>query len=232
MRALSTAAIFVLVPFMAGCSGAVTSAPEASVTEKTAPTSTAGPTATPTSTSAVSQPTQTPDTAKADTDKAAWLEYVRNKAVSGTVRAQTDDELVASAKKMCGQMRDGELFEEVALNLGNAGLPKPYQSDMSLILGTGAVQFCPDFLAISGTDDEAILKRLRSVAPAIAENPDSVILSQARSACPSVSRGPASGAQTIQEARRAWGHDQGYKFIFISVLGYCSRSILNVVANK
>lgn len=232
MRALSTGAIFVLVPFMAGCSGAVTSAPEAPVAGTVAPTSTAGPSATPTSTSAVSQPTQTAAAAKVDTDVAAWLEHVRNKAISGTIMAQTDDELVASAKKMCGQMRDGELFEEVALNLASIGLPKPYQTDMQLIFGTGTVQFCPEFLATIGQDDEAILERLRAVAPGIAHHPDSLILSQARSACPSVSRGPAGAAQTIQEARRAWGHEQGYKFIFISVLSYCSSSIDNVLANK
>lgn len=232
MRALSTGAIFVLMPFMAGCSGAVTSAPEVAVAETAAPTSTAEPAATPTSTSAVSQPTQTPVAAKVDTGEATWLEYVRSKAVSGTVRVQTDDELVASARKMCGQMRDGELFEEVALNLANIGLPKPYQSDMQLIFGTGTVHFCPEFQAALGTDDVAILERLRTVAPTIAANDDSAILSQARTACPSVSRGPAGAAQTIQEARRAWGHEQGYKFIFISVLSYCSSSIDNVLANK
>jgi hypothetical protein len=232
MRALSTGAIFVLMPFMAGCSGAVMSAPEAPLAETAAPTSTAVPAATPTSTGAVSQPTQMPVTGRAHAGEAAWLEYVRNKAVSGTVRANTDDELVASAKKMCGQMRDGELFEEVALNLANIGLPKPYQSDMQLIFGTGTAHFCPEFQAAPGTDDVSILERLRTIAPTIAENSDSAILSQARTACPSVARGPAGAAQTIQEARRAWGHEQGYKFIFISVLSYCSSSIDNVLTNK
>src|SRR4029453_7869735 len=103
---------------------------------------------------------------------------------------------------------------------------------MQLILGTGTVQFCPEFLIDSGTGEAAILKRLRTVAPIIAHNPDSAILDQARTACPSVSEGLAGAAATIQEARRAWGHDQGYKFVFISVLNYCSIHLDNVMANK
>lgn len=129
-------------------------------------------------------------------------------------------------------MRGGDLFEEVAYKLVAAGLPAPYQSDMQLVLGTGTVQFCPEFQPTSGTGDAAILQRLRVVAPTIAANPDSAILNQARSACPAVSKGLAGGAATVQEARRAWGQDQGYKFIFISVLNYCPGHINNVIENK
>lgn len=85
--------------------------------------------------------------------------------------------------------------------------------------------------AVSGCDLRDSQDDVR-VAPTIAKNPESAILDQARTACPSVSEGPARAAATIQEARRAWGQDQGYKFIFISVLNYCSNSLNNVVANK
>lgn len=231
-RALSIGAISVMIPFMAGCGGTATSGPATTATVTAEPTATSVPTSTPKTTSAVSQSSQAPVAAKADTGKAAWLEHVRNRAVSGTVQGQTDDELVASAKKMCDQMRGGELFEEVAYNLVATGLPKPYQTDIQLIFGTGTVQFCPEFLIDSGTGDAATLKRLREVAPSIAHNADSAILDQARTACPSVSEGPAGAAATVAEARRAWGHDQGYKFIYISVLNYCSGSIDNVIANK
>ncbi|TQJ35576.1 uncharacterized protein DUF732 [Arthrobacter sp. SLBN-122] len=133
---------------------------------------------------------------------------------------------------MCDRMRDGELFEEMAINLVAAGLPATYQSDMQLVFGTGTVEFCPEFRATTGTGDDAILKRLREVAPTIAANPDSAILGQARSACPAVSKGLAGSAATVQEARRAWGQEQGYKFILISVLSYCSSQINNVIASK
>ncbi|MDP9883115.1 hypothetical protein J2W21_000605 [Sinomonas atrocyanea] len=145
---------------------------------------------------------------------------------------ETDDEVISTAKKMCDRMKDGELFEEVAYDIAAKGLPKAYQSDLQLIFGTGTVEFCPEFMADSSTGDDAILDRLRTVAPTIAGNPDSAILSQARSACPAVSKGPAGGAATVQEARRAWGRDQGYKFIFMSVLSYCSTYLNNVVVNK
>ncbi len=229
-RALSIGAISVLIPFMAGCSGTVASGP---ATVAATAESTTTPTTTPTTSRAASPSSQAPVASKADTRNAAWLEHVRNRAVSGTVQGQTDEEIVASAKKMCDQMRGGELFEEVAYNLVVTGLPKPYQTDMQLIFGTGTVQFCPEFLIDSGSgDDAAALKRLREVAPSIAHNADSAILDQARTACPSVSEGPAGAAATVAEARRAWGHDQGYKFIYISVLNFCSGSINNVIANK
>lgn len=231
-RALSIGAISVMMPFMAGCGGTATSGPATTVTVTAEPTATSVPISTPTTTSAVSQSSQAPVAAKADNGKTAWLEHVRNRAVSGTVQGQTDDEIVASAKKMCDQMRGGELFEEVAYNLVATGLPKPYQTDIQLIFGTGTVQFCPEFLIESGTGDASTLKRLREVAPSIAHNADSAILDQARTACPSVSEGPAGAAATVAEARRAWGHDRGYKFIYISVLNYCSGSINNVIANK
>ncbi|BCW36068.1 hypothetical protein StoSoilA2_21240 [Arthrobacter sp. StoSoilA2] len=170
--------------------------------------------------------------AKTDNDKIVWLEYVRGKAVSKTILGQSDDELLASAKAMCERMRGGELFEEVAYSMFALGLPETYQTDMTLIFGSGAAAFCPEFLAKTGTGDDAILERLRSVAPGIAHNPDATILAQARSACPSVTRGPAAAAATVQEARRAWGHEQGYKFIFISVLNYCSSGLNNIIASK
>src|SRR5688572_30293852 len=100
MRALSIGAISVLIPFMAGCSGTVTSGP-AAVTVTAESTTTL--TETPTTTSAASPSSQATVAAKADTRKAAWLEHVRNRAVSGTVLGQTDDEIVASAKKLCDQ---------------------------------------------------------------------------------------------------------------------------------
>ena len=229
-HALSMGAISVLILFMAGCSGTVSSGPATvTVTAESAAT----PTATPTTVKAASPSSQASVAAKADTRKAAWIEHVRNRAVSGTVLGQSDDEIVASAKKMCDQMRSGELFEEVAYNLVAIGLPKPYQTDMQLIFGTGTVQFCPEFLIDSGTGDvAAALKRLRAVAPSIAHNADSAILDQARTACPSVSEGPAGAAATVAEARRAWGQDQGYKFIYIAVLNFCSGSIDDVIANK
>jgi hypothetical protein len=153
--------------------------------------------------------------------------------VSGTVLGQTNEEIVASAKKMCDQMRDGDLFEEVAYSLVFTGLPQPYQKDMQLIFGTGTAQFCPEFLSDWEIgEDTAALKRLREVAPGIAHHADSAILDQARTACPSVSEGRAGAAATVAEARRAWGNDQGYKFIYISVLNFCSGSIDNVIANK
>lgn len=231
MRKLSIGALCAMVPVMAACSGAVTSGPAATVTVAAEPMVTAVAAATPETTSAPSQSSQAPIAAKADTGHADWIEYVRNRAVSGSVRGQTDDELMASAKKMCDQMRGGDLFEEAAINLG-AGLPKPYETDMQLILGTGTAEFCPEFLAGSGTDDAAILQRLRTVAPAIAHNPDAAILEQARTACPPISEGPAGAAATIAEARRAWGHDQGYKFIFISARYYCPTQMENVIAKK
>ena len=221
-----------MMPFVAGCGGAATSGQPTTATVTAESTATSVPTSPPKTTSAVSPSSQAPVAVKADTGKAAWLEHVRNRAVSGTVQSQTDDEVVASAKKMCDQMRGGELFEEVAYNLVATGLPKAYQTDIQLIFGTGTVQFCPEFLIDSGTGDAATLKRLREVAPSIAHNADSAILGQARTACPSVSEGPAGAASTVAEARRAWGHDQGYKFIYISVLNYCSGSINNVIANK
>lgn len=221
-----------MMPFMVGCSGTVTSGPATTGTVTAESTATSEPTPTPKTTSAPSQSSQAPIAAKADTGHADWIEYVRNRAVSGTVRGQTDDELVASAKKMCDQMRGGELFEEAAINLVATGLPEPYLTDMQLILGTGTAAFCPEFLAGSGTDDAAILQRLRTVAPTIARNPDAGILDQARTACPSISEGPAGAAATIAEARRAWGHDQGYKFIFISARYYCPTQLDNVMANK
>ena len=230
-RALSIGAISVMIPFVAGCGGPATSGPATTATVTAEPTATSVPTSTPKTSSAVSQSSQAPVAAKADKGKAAWLEHVRNRAVSGTVQGQTDDELVASAKKMCDQMQGGELFEEVAYNLVATSLPKTYQTDIQLIFGTGTVHFCPEFLIDSGTGEAATLKRLREVAPSIAHNADSVILDQARTACLSVSRVP-SAAATVAEARRAWGHDQGYKFIYISVLNYCSGSINNVIANK
>lgn len=232
MRALSIGAFCAMMPVMAGCSGAATSGPAATVTVTAEPTVTAMVAATPKTTSAPSQSSQAPIAAKADTGHADWIEYVRDRAVSGSVRGQTDDELVASAQKMCDQMRGGDLFEEAAINLVATGLPKPYQTDMQLILGTGTAAFCPEFLAGSGTDDAAILQRLRTVAPTIAHNPDAGILEQARTACPSISEGPAGAAATIAEARRAWGHDQGYKFIFISARYYCPTQMENVIAKK
>lgn len=230
-RALSIGAISVMMSFMAGCGGPATSAPATTVSVTAEQTATPVPTSTPKTTGAVSQSSQAPVAAKADTGKVAWLKHVRSRAVSGTVQGQTDDELVASAKKMCDQMQGGELFEEVAYNLVATGLPKPYQTDIQLIFGTGTVHFCPEFLIDSGTGEAATLKRLREVAPSIAHNADSVILDQARTACPPVSHGPGAAA-TVAEARRAWGHDQGYKFIYISVLNFCSGSINNVIANK
>lgn len=171
-------------------SGTVASGPATvSVTAESATT----PRATPTTAKAASPSSQAAVAAKADTRKAAWIEHVRNRAVSGTILGQSDDEIVASAKKMCDQMRGGELFEEVAYNLVATGLSKPYQTDMQLIFGTATVQFCPEFLIDSGTgNDTAALKRLRTVAPSIAHNGDSAILDQARTACPSVSEGPAA----------------------------------------
>lgn len=238
MRALSVWALCALMPLMAGCSGAATSGqaassgPAATVTETAEPTVTAVAAATPNTTSAPIQSSQAPIAAKAETGHADWIEYVRNRLVSGSVRGQTDDELVASAKKICGQMQAGDLFEEAAINLVATGLPKPYQADMQLILGTGTAAFCPEFLAGSGTDDAAILQRLRTVAPSIAHNPDAVILEQSRTVCPSISEGPAGAAATIAEARRAWGHDQGYKFIFISARFYCPAQMEKIIAKK
>ena len=195
------------------------------------PSKTAATTTEPTPTSTTSKPEQTPIASNKDKELETWLEYVRDKTVSFTDKS--DKELVSIATGLCNRMRTGELYEEVAYDITSAGYSKRYTSDMSLVFGTGMVDFCPEFeFPNLESGDAATLTRLREVAPSIAHNSDSAILSQARDACPAVSRGPNGGAATVQEARRAWGLDQGYKFIFISVLHNCGQYLDNVIASK
>lgn len=225
LSALSVGAVTFIMPFMAACSGPITTTAPPTATTTTSAT----PTVTSTSTATASP---TPSATAALTGDALWVDYVRQHTVSATVMGETDEELISSAKKTCDQLRDGELFEEAAYKLVSAGLPKTYQDDMSVILGTGTAKFCFEFVPNSGTGDNVVLERLRAVAPIIAGNPDDAILSQARSACPAVAKGLAGGAATVQEARRAWGHDQGYKFIVIAVFNYCPTYLNNVIENK
>ena len=174
---------------------------------------------------------QTAAASNKDKELATWLEYVRDKTISFTDKS--DEELTSIASGLCNRMRNGELYEEVAYDITSASYSKRYTSDMSLVFGTGIVDFCPEFdFPDLENGDAATLTRLREVAPSIAHNSDSAILSQARDACPAVSRGLAGGAATVQEARRAWGHDQGYRFIFISLLHNCGQYLNNVVASK
>lgn len=219
-----------LMPFISSCSEAAASDPKptSSATTDAASETPSAPAATRSS----SPSSQASSTARTNDGTGFWLEYIREKAVTRTILGQSDGELLSSAKGMCERMKRGELFEEVSYSLVTLGLPKPYQADMTLIFGSGTAAFCPEFLVQTGGGDDAILERLRTVAPGIAHNPDATILAQARSACPSATAGPAQAAATVHEARRVWGNEQGYKFIFISVLNYCSSGLNNIISNK
>lgn len=219
--------VIALAPIISSCSEAAASDPR-----PTSSATTEAASGTPSAPAAPRSSSPSSSTARTNDDKSFWLEYIRDKAVTKTILGQSDDELVSSAKGMCERMKRGELFEEVSYSMVTLGLPKQYQADMTLIFGSGTAAFCPEFLIQTGGGDEAILDRLRTVAPGIAHNPDATILAQARSACPSATAGPAQAAATVHEARRAWGNEQGYKFIFISVLNYCSSGLNNIIANK
>lgn len=169
--------------------------------------------------------------ADADTKAAAWVEYVRNRAT--TLGNKADDDLVSTARAACADLSSGQIFEEVVHKLTTRGLPKAQESDQILVLGTGIVQFCPEYQPDSTGDSTAdFLAGIRAAAPSIAHNSDSAILSQARTACPNAKEGPAGGAKVVSVSRKAWGHAEGYKFAFLSVAHFCSGALDNIAVNK
>lgn len=170
--------------------------------------------------------------AKADDARtSAWVEYVRNRGT--TLASKTDESLISTARQACSTLSDGALFEEVVYELTSKQLPQAQEKDQILVLGTGIVQFCPEYQPKSTGDDTAdFLTKIRAAAPTIAKNPDSAILSQARMECPSVKEGPAGGAKVVAAAREAWGNNDGYRFVFLSAAQFCSGALANIAVNK